>query len=445
MLVALAGGFGAAASAHAATPVSALYEANGKIIRQLKNIPQGASIAVADLGLDGVSELIIGSPAGQKPSVRVLRLDGSVIRTIALGNVHGTPAVHVAVGDVTGDGIPEIITSFGKGTTPEVRVHTATGRRTNAFLAFGKGFRGGVNLTVADADANGVADIITGAGPGGGPFVVAFTGQGKKLHQFLAYAATERGGVRVFAGDTNGDGTVEIVTATRTKNSPVKVFGTNGVVASSFAIKKIQTASVHIAAQLSGAILLGTAASTGSQVTSYTETGTVTDIHFYPFGKQYSGEVNAVALNADADDALEVIVVANPAEVPAGEKRIVVDISDQRMYRYIGNTLVATHVVSTGKWSMPTPLGNHQVKNKITTAYSRKYALYMDNWMAITPDGAYGIHSLPYWRLKNGGIYYEGVNHLGRRVSHGCIRLSPAESKQVFAWTAVGTKVQVVD
>lgn len=436
-------GFGLSLAAQAAAPVPTVFSSTGKTIRAYKMIPAGSFVAVADLGNDGVAEIVTGSPIGATPLVRILRLDGSTIRTIQLGSITGKPGVHVAVGNVDNDDEKEIIVSFGKGTTPEIRVYSSTGVRENVFLAFGKGFRGGVNITTGDVNGDDVADVIAGAGAGGGPFVVAYTGAGQKIMQFQAYGSTTRTGVQVFAGDVNADGSMEIVTATRAKNIPVKVFTSTGKVTASFITKKLQSSSVSISTVEKDVILLGSG--TTAQIVSYDITGATSEIQFYPYGKKFVGDLSAVTVDLDADGSQEILVVPNPTDTVSGEKRIVIDISDQRMYRYVGSTLVATHVVSTGKWSMPTPIGNHQIYNKLGTAYSRKYALYMDNWMAITADGAYGIHSLPYWRLKNGGVYYEGVHHLGLRVSHGCIRLSPAESKTVFAWTTVGTKVQVVD
>ena len=441
----LLAGFALSFAANAAQPVPSVFSSTGKVLRTYSTIPVGSFVAIADVGNDGTSEIITGSPSGEKPTVKILRLDGSIIRTINLGNVTGKPGVHVAAGNVDSDSEKEIIVSFGKGTAPEVRIYSSLGVREQAFLVFGKGFRGGVNISAGDVDADGIADVIAGAGEGGGPFVTAFTGAGSKILQFHAYGKSTRAGVQVHAGDVNGDGLLEIVTTSRTKNAPVKVFSTTGIVSTAFSIKKVQPASVNISSLGQGEILLGSASGSTAQVVSYDMHGEAGEIQFYPYGKKFTGDLSAVSVDIDADGAQEIFVVPNPATTISGEKRIVIDISDQRMYRYVGTALVATHVVSTGKWSMPTPLGSHQIYNKLGTAYSRKYALYMDNWMAITADGAYGIHSLPYWRLKNGGVYYEGVSHLGRRVSHGCIRLSPAESKTVFAWTTVGTKVQVVD
>lgn len=116
---------------------------------------------------------------------------------------------------------------------------------------------------------------------------------------------------------------------------------------------------------------------------------------------------------------------------------IMVDLSAQRMHLVEGTTYHKTFIVSTGKWDMPTPTGEMQIHNHIKTAWSKRYGLYMDHWMAITSNGEYGIHQLPRWP----GGKVEGTNHLGRPVSHGCIRLGPGDAEYVYNWAANGTKV----
>lgn len=117
-------------------------------------------------------------------------------------------------------------------------------------------------------------------------------------------------------------------------------------------------------------------------------------------------------------------------------KYIEINLSLQKMCLYDGGTFVNTFRVSTGKWSTPTPEGTFAIQNKIEVAYSARYGLYMPLWKAITPDGAYGIHGLPYK-----GNWVEGQGHIGTPVSHGCIRLGPGDDATVHNWVDIGDPV----
>lgn len=118
---------------------------------------------------------------------------------------------------------------------------------------------------------------------------------------------------------------------------------------------------------------------------------------------------------------------------------IEIDLSAQRMHLIEGNNYHQTFIISSGKWDKPTPIGEFEVHNHVPTAFSRRYGLYMPFWMAITNDGGYGIHQLPYWP----GGRVEGISHLGRPVSHGCIRLGPGDAEYVYNWAENGTKVVI--
>lgn len=119
-------------------------------------------------------------------------------------------------------------------------------------------------------------------------------------------------------------------------------------------------------------------------------------------------------------------------------KYIEVDLSSQRLYQFEGDRLVGEKVVSTGKWSMPTPVGTFSINSKNPRAYSSTYDLYMPYWMAFI-GSKYGLHELPEW--ANGKK--EGQDHLGRPVSHGCIRMGVGDAEQVFNWAEIGTPVVI--
>jgi len=115
-----------------------------------------------------------------------------------------------------------------------------------------------------------------------------------------------------------------------------------------------------------------------------------------------------------------------------------IDISEQRLRLVKKGKVIASYLCSTGTYSMPTPLGVFHINSKSALTYSAPYGLYMPYWMAFI-GSSYGIHELPYWP----GGYREGSDHLGRRVSHGCVRLGIGPAAQVYSMVSVGTMVYI--
>lgn len=128
-----------------------------------------------------------------------------------------------------------------------------------------------------------------------------------------------------------------------------------------------------------------------------------------------------------------------PANFPnLAPKVIEINLSTQKLSRWENGQKLDENLVSTGKRGMATPTGVFNVRNKIGLAYSRKYRLYMPYWMAFTSLG-HGIHELPVFRSGA----REGANHLGRPVSHGCVRLGVGPAATAYSWATVGTPVVI--
>jgi lipoprotein-anchoring transpeptidase ErfK/SrfK len=126
------------------------------------------------------------------------------------------------------------------------------------------------------------------------------------------------------------------------------------------------------------------------------------------------------------------------AKVKAG-KYIDINLAQQTMVIFENGKALDAYLVSSGKKGMETPVGDFQIRNKSPKPWSKKYALFMPNWMAIVPSGEFGIHELPEWP----GGYKEGQNHLGIPVSHGCVRLGVGPAKRVYDWADMGTPVLI--
>lgn len=123
-----------------------------------------------------------------------------------------------------------------------------------------------------------------------------------------------------------------------------------------------------------------------------------------------------------------------------GGKYILVDISEQRLYAYEGDTLVFSFVASTGI-NNATRVGTFAVQSKIPNAYGSTWNIWMPNWLGIYWSGGLenGIHALPI--LPNGSQLWEGF--LGRPVSYGCVVLGAYESQLLYDWAEIGTPVEI--
>lgn len=197
----------------------------------------GVYVAAGDLNGDHFADIITGAGAGGGPHVKVFDgRTGALLREFFAYDASFSGGVRVAAGDVDGDGKADIITSAGPGGGPHVKVFSgATGAEIRSFFAYDSGFHGGVYVAAGKVNQDGFADIITGAGAGGGPHVRAFSGANlQEIGGFFAYDGYS-GGVTVGAADVNGDGRADIITGTAGGGGPhVKAFAIDGQVLQSF-------------------------------------------------------------------------------------------------------------------------------------------------------------------------------------------------------------------
>jgi hypothetical protein len=199
----------------------------------------GVRVAVGDVNGDGTPDIITAPGSGGGPNVRVFSgTDLQLIASFFAYDPSFRGGVTVAAGDVTGDGRADVVTGAGAGGGPQVNVFNgATGDLVRPFFAYDPSFRGGVSVAVADTDGDGRADVVTGAGIGGAPQVNVFSGADLSLiRSIFAFDASFRGGVSVAAGDTNGDTLADVIAAAGPGGGPaVAVFdGPTGALRQTF-------------------------------------------------------------------------------------------------------------------------------------------------------------------------------------------------------------------
>ena len=232
---------------------------------------------------------VVGVDYGGGSVVQIQYTNGSNLSFFAYSPLY-TGGVRVALGDVNGDGIDELITGTGVGGGPHIKVFNLQGGQPveiASFFAFEPTFMGGVNISTGDINGDGLADIIIGAGAGGGPRVKVFSGAAnyfinaaRPLMDFFAYDPAFTGGVTVAAGNRDGYKGDEVITGAGFGGGPnIRSFNQFGqMVDNFFAFSPNMTSGIYIAAGYVDAdavadIIAGTGFGTPSQVQAFFSTG----------------------------------------------------------------------------------------------------------------------------------------------------------------------------
>ena len=115
-----------------------------------------------------------------------------------------------------------------------------------------------------------------------------------------------------------------------------------------------------------------------------------------------------------------------------GVRWIDVDLTNQMVYAYEGDTVVNSFLVSTGTWLTPTVTGRHKIYVKVR--------------MQDMSGPGYHLRDVPYVMFFHGDYGLHGTywhNNFGTPMSRGCVNLTIDDAAWLFNWASVGTIVNV--
>lgn len=230
---------------------NALMTASWAAFRQ--NFTGGVIVASGHVNGTSHDDVVVGAGRGGSPAVAVF--DGSQLaqgRATATASFTAfapnfTGGVVIALGHVNATKFDDIVVGAGPGGGPNIQVYDganlAQGRAvmTANFMAFDPRFTGGVSVAVGHILGQTNADVVVGAGPGGGPNVKVFDGT-QLVHgvavapiSFLAYDAGFTGGVQVAVAHNAGTNQDTLVVVAGPGGGPhVQFFRSAALVANNY-------------------------------------------------------------------------------------------------------------------------------------------------------------------------------------------------------------------
>ncbi len=125
------------------------------------------------------------------------------------------------------------------------------------------------------------------------------------------------------------------------------------------------------------------------------------------------------------------------------ERNLTVNLKEQRMYARFGDIPVWSMPISSGHWETPTPRGEYTIYQKQELRIGGKAPHYRMPWWQMWDARGYGIHGLPYLGSERGHFWKEAEDHIGRPVSHGCIRTLDRDAETLYNFTTLGTPLSV--
>lgn len=123
---------------------------------------------------------------------------------------------------------------------------------------------------------------------------------------------------------------------------------------------------------------------------------------------------------------------STPVQASGGERWVEINLSQQMLYAWEGETLVGSFVVSTGTWQTPTVTGTYRVYARFKYKDMSGPGYYLPN----VPNTmffyqGYAIHGT-YWH-----------NNFGTPMSHGCVNMTIPDSEWLFDWAPSNLLVNV--
>lgn len=156
----------------------------------------------------------------------------------------------------------------------------------------------------------------------------------------------------------------------------------------------------------------------------------------------------ASCLSAEASTSATGSAVVQPEDMAAmGEAeavRIVLRLSDRRVFLYKGETIANSYPVAVGTAATPTPQGAFEVSKLVIEP------VWQSPWTGEMhppgPDSALGLRWIGFFADESGAFGFHGtptLDSIGKAASNGCVRMRNEDIVALFDQVKIGTPVVV--
>lgn len=128
--------------------------------------------------------------------------------------------------------------------------------------------------------------------------------------------------------------------------------------------------------------------------------------------------------------------VTRPFGVGPNERWVDVNLTNQTLVAYEGDTPVLTTLISSGTWQYPTVTGQFRIYLTYTSQTMDGRRLGYDYYLENVP---YVMYFYKDYALH--GTFWH--NNFGTPMSHGCVNMRTSEAEWLYNWASIGTLVNV--
>lgn len=220
---------------------SKLVASNGDFVSDLdiSYLSLGLDYKAGDVIGDSRDELVLGAAKGSEPRIRIYDYKGKLLHDFLAYDKSFLGGVNISLADLNGDGKAEIIVAPASAGEAKIKIFDYQGQLKDTYSIGADSYFGGLNVASGNIDGKGLPEIVVSFSAGAEPQIRILSAKGELLGIFLAYEKSFRGGVNISVANLDGRidrNKAEIIVAPGPGREPeIKIFNHHAELIRSFA------------------------------------------------------------------------------------------------------------------------------------------------------------------------------------------------------------------